>query len=106
MERFYDLARSGVTNPALRSRAQATRQAGYGAAQPMNDYLYIRASQKEPFDALYWNAGATTIINLHDGSYTLIPEAIYTGITNLELRARLGLLIGGTNTDYGVRYFF
>jgi len=117
MQRFYDLARSGATNPPLRSRAQAARQAGYGAAQPMRDYLYIRVSQKEPFDALYWSTGATTIINLHDGSYTLIPEVIYTGITDLELRGRLTLLEGAANTDFGerpndwraelrVRYFF
>jgi len=103
MQRFYDLTRDTIAMPALRSRAQAARQAGYGAAQPMRDYLYIRVTQKEPFDALYWNAGATTIINLHDGSTSLIPEMIYTGITNLELRGRLGLLIGGTNSDFGER---
>lgn len=117
MQRFYDLARDGAFNPALRSAAQAARQAGYGAAQPMRDYLYIKASLKEPFDALYWNAGASAIVNLHDGSASLIPEVVYTGITNLELRGRLGILTGGTNTDFGerpndwrvelrVRYFF
>ena len=103
MERFYDLARSGVTNPALRSRAQAARQAGYGAPQPMRDYVYLKVSQKEPFDALYWNAGATAIVNLHDGSYNFIPEVTYTGITDLELRSRLALLSGGHGTDYGER---
>jgi peptidoglycan/xylan/chitin deacetylase (PgdA/CDA1 family) len=117
MQHFYDLARSGVTNPALRARAQAARQAGYGTSQPMRDYLYIKASQKEPFDALYWNASATAIVNLHDGSYNFIPEVSYTGITDLELRGRLGFLIGGTHSDFGerpnewraelrVRYFF
>jgi hypothetical protein len=117
MRRFYDLARSGASNPALCSMAQAAREAGYGVAQPMQDYLYIRVSQKEPLDALYWSAAASAIINLHDSSYTLIPEVIYTGITNLELRGRLAVLGGGRDIDFGerpndwraelrVRYFF
>jgi hypothetical protein len=117
MQHFYDLARSGAASPTLRSRAQAARQAGYGAAQPMQDYLYVKVSQKEPFDALYWNAGATAIVNLHDGSASLIPEVIYTGIDDLEVRGRVAFLTGGQNTDFGerpnewrlelrVRYFF
>ncbi|MDZ7802728.1 hypothetical protein [Thiohalophilus sp.] len=103
MQRFYDLARATPTTPALRPTALAARQAGYGTPQPMRDYLYIKVSQKEPFEALYWNAGATTIINLHDSSYTLIPEVSYSGITNLELRGRLSLLDGGRDTDFGER---
>jgi hypothetical protein len=103
MQRFYDLARATLTAPALRPTALAARQGGYGSPQPMRDYLYIKASQKEPFDALYWNAGASAILNLHDGSYTLIPEVNYTGITDLELRGRLTLLGGGRNSDFGER---
>lgn len=98
MRRFYELARTTPTTPVL-----AARQAGYGAAQPMRDYLYIKLSQKEPFDALYWNAGAAAIVNLHDGSASLVPEVIYTGITDLEMRGRLALLTGGRHTDYGER---
>jgi hypothetical protein len=103
MQRFYDLARAVAGNPALLPAATAARQAGYGAAQPMRDYLYIKGTQKEPFDALYWNVGATAIVNLHDGSASFIPEVIYTGITDLELRARLAYLIGGRDTDFGER---
>jgi len=103
MQHFYDLARDSASNPALRSAAQAARQAGYGTAQPMRDYLYLKASQKEPFDALYWNAGATAIVNLQDGSASFIPEVAYTGIDDLELRGRLALLTGGVDTDFGER---
>jgi hypothetical protein len=71
--------------------------------QLMRDYLHVRVARKEPFDVLYWNAGFTAIINLQDNSASLVPEVIYTGITNLELRARLPLLAGGTNTEYGER---
>ena len=103
MQSFYDLARASATNPALRPTAQLARLGGYGTPQPMRDYLYIRAAQKEPFDALYWNTGATAIINLDDGSFTFFPEAIYTGITDLELRGRVAILRGGRDTDFGER---
>lgn len=103
MQDFYDLAQATITDPTLLSTAQTVRQVGYGSAQAMRDYLYIKASQKEPFDALYWNAGITAIINLHDGSYTFIPEVIYTGITDLELRGRLALLRGEEGADFGER---
>jgi hypothetical protein len=103
MARFYELARDTLTTPALRPTAQSARQSGYGVAQPMRDYLYIRATQKEPFDALYWNAGATAIVNLRDESYTFIPEVVYTGISDLELRGRLAVLVGGDDTDFGER---
>lgn len=117
MQRFYDLARAARTNPALRPAADASRAAGYAAPQPMRDYLYVRASHKEPFDALYWNAGASAIVNLHDSSASLIPEVTYTGFNDWELRGRLALLAGGGDTDFGerqndwrielrVRYFF
>lgn len=46
-----------LVSDALRPAALAAREAGYGTPQPMRDYLYIKASQKEPFDELYWSAG-------------------------------------------------
>ena len=39
--------------------------------------------------------------NLQDGSYQITPELLYTGIKNIELRARLLLLQGGSGTDFG-----
>jgi hypothetical protein len=103
MRRFFDLTRAAADTPVLRAPAMAAREAGYLVPQPMRDYLYLKATQKEPFDALYWSAGATAILNLHDGSASLIPEAVYTGITDLELRGRLALLSGGRDSDFGER---
>jgi hypothetical protein len=103
MRQFYDLARASVLNPALRNAAGAAQQAGFGTPQPMRDYLYLRVTQKEPFDALYWSAGLTAIINPHDRSASLTPELSYTGIDNLELRGRAALLTGGRNSDFGER---
>jgi hypothetical protein len=99
MRRFFDLAQ----DPALRPRAMAARREGYGAPQAMRDYLYLRVRKSEPWDALYWSLGATAIVNLHDGSASTIPEVMYTGFRNTELRGRLAVLSGGRDTEFGER---
>jgi hypothetical protein len=83
----------------------------------MRNYINLRISQKEPFEILNFTPAVTLIANTDDRSYSLIPEAVYTGVNNLELRLRLALNGGGVSTEYGekavrarvelrVRYFF
>jgi hypothetical protein len=43
------------------------------------------------------------IANLDDGSRSVSPELLYTGVTNLELRFRLFFLSGDRLTDFGER---
>jgi hypothetical protein len=83
--------------------ASQLADAVYGKPNPMRDYLYFRASQKEPFDILYFTPALTSIINLQDGSLAVIPELVYSPTTNLELRFRTPVLIGGRGTEYGER---
>ena len=73
----------------------------YGAPNPSRHYLYFRASQKEPFDILYFTPALTAIVNITDGSLVVIPELAYSPVTNLELRFRGSILVGGKGTDYG-----
>jgi len=75
----------------------------FRAPFPMRHYLYARVSQKEPFDILDFFPSLFTIINLEDGSFTLTPELLYKGVTNLELRLRGTVLLGAANTDFGER---
>jgi hypothetical protein len=83
----------------------------------MKDYLYLRISQKEPFDILYFTPALTTILNLDDRSFSISPELLYTGITNFEVRLRGTALVGDRFSDFGekpndarlelrVRYYF
>jgi hypothetical protein len=87
-------------NSAALERAGAL-QNSYARANPMRRYLYLRASQKEPFDILYFTPAVTGIVNLDDRSYSLAPELVYTGVTNLDLRLRLFALHGARLTDFG-----
>ena len=73
----------------------------YGRPNPMINYLYLRVSQKEPFDILYFTPSITGILNLSDKSFSLSPEFLYAGITNLELRLKASFISGERLTDYG-----
>jgi hypothetical protein len=92
-------------------------EGNYGRPNPMQDYLYLRVTQKEPFDILYFTPAITGIMNLNDKSVSISPELLYTGITNLELRLKGIALVGQNGSEYGekandyrvelrVRYYF
>jgi len=84
-----------------RKQLESTMQSGYGLRQNMRDYLYLRINQKEPFDILYLTPGVTLIYNLHDNSYSLSPDLVYTRIDNLELRLRATVLEGDIQSEFG-----
>ena len=97
--------------------AASISDSGYAKPQIRRNYIYIRMTQKEPFEVLYFTPGITAIINLNDKSYSLSPEAIYSGFTNWQLRLRYSRIDGGRFTEYGeklnesklelrVRYYF
>ena len=105
-----------TSSTALLQRAQNV-QASYTRPTTMRQYLYLRVSQKEPFDILYFTPAVTVIGNLEDGSASLVPELLYTGVTNFEFRLRAFFLIGGRLSDFGekpndrklelrIRYYF
>ncbi len=123
MDRFYQFvdnacdASNTTGNDALLDKAQQLSKGGYGRPQAGQNYLFLKTTQKDPFNLLYTTPGLTAIINIEDKSYSMSPEITYTGFTNWECRLRLTVLQGGDNTEYGekqneykselkVRYFF
>ena len=95
---FHRLVDSG--NPAMLAKARQISPS-YGRANAGERYCYLRASQKEPFDIVYFTPSATLITNLDDRSWSLTPELLYTGITNVDLRLRATWLKGGSGTEFG-----
>lgn len=102
---------------SLYINAASVSQGAYAHSQSGRNYLYARVTKKEPFELLYFTPGLTAIVNLDDESYSLSPEAVYTGFTNVEMRLRFLLLNGSSFTEYGekqnenklelrLRYFF
>lgn len=78
-------------------------QAGYIRPSAMQDYLYLRIAQKEPFDILYLTPALSAIHNLNDNSWSLTPELLYTGFTDLELRLRATVLGGTRLSEFGAK---
>ena len=117
---FTDKGYNLYTNtgdPSLINRANNLSQGNYGRMTPETNYLYLRISQKEPFDILYFTPAITMIGNIDDKSFSITPEFLYTGITNLELRLRAGVIVGSRGSEFGekpndyridfrIRYYF
>lgn len=103
-------------NALLRQLATLSQQS-YLTRNPGRRYSYLRLSNKEPFDWLYFTPAITWIRNVDDQSYSLSPELSYTGITDFELRIKANWQQGDTNTEFRekrgekklelrLRYFF
>ena len=90
-------------NDAPLQRASNLSRSGVARPNPGRDYLYLRVSQKEPFDILYFTPSITLIANANDRSFSITPEVLYTGFNNLELRARAFFLHGDRYTEFGER---
>jgi hypothetical protein len=102
VDRAYETLIETGDRSGMQSAARIS-EAGFAGPNPGRNYLYFRASQKEPFDILYLTPALTSIMNLNDRSLSLIPEVAYSPISNLELRLRAAFLMGSSNTDFGER---
>ena len=98
---FYAAAHAGASLAGLTPVLRSAAQAGYARPNLMQRYLYVRASQKEPFDILYFTPSATTIVNLDDGSTSIIGELLYTGFGDFEIRLRAAFNRGERLTEFG-----
>ncbi len=92
------------TRPAGELRASST-PGRYDRTSPAptrcSDYLFVRASQKEPFGAPLPEPGLSFILNLGDRSFFLAPEVQYSPAANLVLRLRAAFLVGDDGTEFG-----
>jgi len=91
----------GTGDDSVLKRASGAAGGSYNRKNPMRDYFYLRISQKEPFDILYFTPSLTGIFNVDDRSFSVGPELTYTGIKNLELRLKTTFLVGGSHTEFG-----
>ena len=104
-------------NDAYMERANMATRPYYSQRNFGEDYFYLKITQKEPFDILYFSPWLTVIMNLQDLSFNLQPGMTYTPVTNLELNFRVGFPVGPSGTEFGekqdvarpeiwVRYYF
>lgn len=116
---YYQLVHTAddTNNTTMLALARELGTKTYLRRNAGQQYLYFRASNKEPFDILYFTPAITAITNLEDQSFSASPEINYTGVNNLEMRLKGTWLHGDKLTEFGekqndsriefrVRYFF
>ncbi|MGV8073807.1 MAG: hypothetical protein AB2L11_04510 [Syntrophobacteraceae bacterium] len=88
-------------NSSLMQHAGQITRPYYQLRNYGEDYFYLKISQKEPFDILYFNPWVAAVVNLQDFSFNLQPGMTWTPVTNLELNLRVGIPIGASKTEFG-----
>ncbi|MBU8912292.1 MAG: hypothetical protein KOO65_13565 [Desulfobacterales bacterium] len=99
IERGYDQYLNTSSKAAI-SKSK-TYAAYYNQQAVMRDYLYLKVSQKDPFDILYFVPAITFIYNLDDKSVSITPQVTYSPLTNLTLDLKTGFLLRKSKTEYG-----
>ena len=96
---FEQWQATGDSSAMLRAERIARpyyRQGNFG-----EDYFYLKISQKEPFDILYFTPWVATVVNLRDFSFNVQPGFTWTTITNLELTFRVAIPAGPGDSEFG-----
>jgi hypothetical protein len=88
-------------NDGYMQRADMATRPYYRQRNFGEDYFYLKITQKEPLDILYFNPWLAVIISLQDLSFNLQPGMTYTPVTNLELNFRMGIPVGPAGTEFG-----
>lgn len=88
-------------NSTLLSTLATVGARSYLTRTPGKDYVYVRLSNKEPFDWLYFTPALTLIGNMQDSSYSLSPEILYTGVEDFEFRFKATFLHGARFSEFG-----
>jgi hypothetical protein len=107
MDAFFDYQEAAIdqwksaSDSAAIQRALLVTRPYYGQRNFGRDYAYLKISQKEPFDILYFTPWVAVTVNLLDASFNLQPGLTWTPVTNLELNLRAGIPVGGQGTEYG-----
>ena len=78
-----------------------TYSASYNQQAAMRDYLYLKISQKDLFDILYFVPAITFIYNMDDQSASITPQITYSPLTNFTIDLKTGFLLGENKTEYG-----
>jgi hypothetical protein len=91
--------------PEVIAAARNNMSTNFRSRTLMRDYLYLKASQPEPFSWLYTSVSIFTIYNLADNSFLLSPQFGYKPFTNFEILLWPTFFLGDEITEYGGKQF-
>jgi len=101
---YIDFAQSGVENSNPEKVLNYSRTYFRGA-NLMRDYFYLKITQPEPFNWLYFTPSMFTIYNLNDNSLLLAVSLSYKPFTNFEVMLWPTFIMGDEGTEFGSRQF-
>ncbi len=88
---------------AQRYQALSFSQSYFAGSTLKQDYVYLKISQPEPFDWLYFTPALFTIYNIQDHSFLLAMPFSYKPVTNFEFLFWPSFLIGEKGSEFGNR---
>ena len=93
---------SGLTEGQMRNFYNAVDLAENLSKQfLMKDYLYLKLSQPEPFDILYFTPSVYILYNINDKSRMIGGELNYSRFENINLKLKCNLMLGDTDSEFG-----
>ncbi|MBZ0199477.1 MAG: hypothetical protein K8H86_06390 [Ignavibacteriaceae bacterium] len=96
------LTKSAASNDAaIIKQSLGVSQSYFRNSTLMKDYIYLKVTQPEPFDWLYFTPSAYTIYNLADKSFLAALMLNYKPATNIEFILWATALNGKDDSEYG-----
>jgi len=92
-------------SPAIINSTKLNMSTIFRSKTLMQDYLYLKIIQPEPFSWLYSSISMFTIYNLSDNSFLISPQLSFKPYTNFEVLLWPFLFFGGNDTEYGSKQF-
>lgn len=93
------LATSG--NPTLLPIIKEYQMESFSGQFLMKDYLYLKLSQPEPFDILYFTPSVYLLHNMNDNSEMIGGELNYSRFGDLNMKLKYNLMFGEENSEFG-----
>ena len=95
----------GSRIPELIQSAKLDMGTTFRSKTLMQDYLYMKLIQPEPFSWLYTSISLFSIYNLTDHSFLISPQLGYKPYTNFEFLLWPMFFYGNEDTEYGNKQF-
>jgi len=105
MDNFFDVVDTSLAdNPDLLPIIRNYQSENLSGQFLMQDYIYSKFLQPEPFDILYFSPSAFVLYNLSDNSQMIGGEFSYSRFNNLNLKLKYNLLFGDLNSEFGEKF--
>jgi len=104
---YVDYLQSSLESdiPEIINPAKLNMSTTFRSKTLMQDYLYVKLIQPEPFSWLYSSISMFSIFNLADKSFLISPQLSYKPYTNFEVLLWPVFFFGNNHAEYGSKQF-